>query len=90
MRGDAHLDDRDPTTWGWIHLLLGMVIVAAGLGLFTGAVWARAVGVVMATIAMLIAFAWLPSYPIFAILLIAVSAAVIWARTTHGLDMAGD
>ena len=88
--GEEYIFQLDPTTWGWIHLLLGIVIVAAGLGLFTGAVWARAVGVVMAAVAMLIAFSWLPWYPIFAILLIAVSAAVIWALTTHGLDMAGD
>jgi hypothetical protein len=90
IAGEQYIFQFDTTTWGWIHLLLGIVILIAGLSLFTGAVWARTVGVIMAAIAMLVAFAWLPWYPIFAILLIAISAAVIWALTTHGLDMIGD
>ena len=90
VAGEEYIFQFDTTTWGWIHLLLGIVIVAAGMGLFTGAVWARTVGVVMAGIAMLIAFAWLPWYPIFAILLIAVSVAIIWALTAHGRDLARD
>lgn len=89
VAGERYIFQFDVTTWGWIHLVLGVVIAVAGLGLFTGAVWARTIGVVMAVIAMLIAFAWLPWYPIFAILLIAVSAAVVWALTVHGRDMAG-
>jgi hypothetical protein len=90
VAGEEYVFQFDTTTWGWIHLVLGFVIAGAGLGLFGGAVWARTVGVIMAAIAMLVAFAWLPWYPIFAILLIAISVAVIWALTTHRLDMAGD
>ena len=90
VAGENYVFQFDTTTWGWIHLLLGIVILIAGLSLFTGSVWARTVGVIMAAIAMLVAFAWLPWYPIFAILLIAISAAVVWALTAHGLDMVGD
>ena len=90
VAGEEYIFQFDASTWGWVHLLLGVVILVAGLSLFTGAVWARTVGVIMAVIAMLVAFAWLPWYPIFAILLIAVSAAVVWALTVHGLDMVGD
>jgi len=90
VAGEEYVFQFDTTTWSWVHLLLGVVILVAGLSLFTGTVWARTVGVIMAVIAMLVAFAWLPWYPIFAILLIAVSAAVVWALTVHGLDMVGD
>jgi hypothetical protein len=86
--GQEYVFQFDTTTWGWIHLLLGLVIFAAGMGVFAGAVWARTVGVLMAGAAMLVAFAWLPWYPIFALLFIAVSAAVIWALTVHGRDIA--
>lgn len=85
--GQEYIFQFDTTTWGWIHLLVGIVILAAGLGLFSGAVWARTVGVIMAGIAMLVAFAWLPWYPIFALLFIVVSASVIWALTAHGRDI---
>lgn len=85
--GREYVFTFDVTTWGWIHLVLGIVIFVAGFGLFTGAVWARTVGVVIAGLAMLAAFAWLPYYPLFAILFIAISVAVIWALTVHGRDI---
>lgn len=87
--GQEYVFQFDVTTWGWIHMLVGVVVFAAAMGLFTGAVWARTVGVIMAAIAMLVAFAWLPWYPIFALLFIAVSVSVIWALTAHGRDITG-
>ncbi len=48
------------TSWGWIHLSLGVVVLFAGVGVFSGAVWARTVGVILAVISGLVAFAWLP------------------------------
>jgi hypothetical protein len=75
------------TTWGWIHLGLGIVILLSGIGLFTANVWARTVGVVLALIAGLVAFAWLPWYPVWAIIFIAAAVAVIWALTAHGHDI---
>ena len=77
----------DATTWGWIHLIGGTIILFAGFGLFSGAVWARTVGVIVATVSALVNFAWLPLYPIWAITLIAVDVAVIWALTAHGRDV---
>jgi hypothetical protein len=63
-------------------------VLIAGFGLFTGAVWARTVGVIMALWTALIGFAWLPYYPIWAIIIVAVSFTVIWALTAHGRDIA--
>jgi hypothetical protein len=77
----------DISTWGWVHLLLGIVILASGCGVFLGAVWARTVGVILAVLAGLLAFGWLPYYPVWAILFIAISVAVIWALTVHGRDI---
>ena len=78
----------DVTTWAWIHLGVGVIVAAAGVGLFSGATWARVVGVIAAGFAMLAAFAWLPYYPVWALLFIVSSGAVIWALTTHGTDIA--
>jgi hypothetical protein len=77
----------DATSWGWIHLILGIVVLLAGFALFTGAVWARTVGVIMALISAFVGFAWLPWYPIWAIVIIAIAVSVIWALTAHGRDM---
>lgn len=86
--GEEYIFQFDATTWGWIHLLVGILVLVAGFYLFTGAVWARTIGVIIAVLMALIAFAWLPWYPIWAILFIAVSVFVIWALTVHGHDIA--
>ena len=76
------------TAWGWTHLILGIVVVLAAGGLFSGAVWARTVGVILAVISALVAFAWLPYYPVWAILILSVAVVTIWALTVHGRDIA--
>ena len=77
----------DVTTWGWIHILVGIVAVLAGIGLFSGAVWARTLGVIIAVVSALVSFAWLPYYPIWAVVIIMFDLFVIWALTAHGRDV---
>ena len=86
--GEEYIFQFSTTTWGWIHLLLGIVILLAGFYLFSGAVWARTVGVIIAVLWAIVAFAWLPWYPFWAILFIAAAISVIWALTVHGRDVA--
>jgi hypothetical protein len=78
----------DTTTWGWIHPIFGVLVLLAGFALFRDAVWARTVGVLMALLATLVGFAWLPWYPLWAILIVVASVSVIWALTVHGRDIA--
>jgi hypothetical protein len=86
--GQEYVFAFDATTWGWVHLLLGILIGTAGAFLFTGAVWARTVGVVVAVISAIVNFVWLPWYPIWAVIMITVDVFVIWALTLHGRDIA--
>lgn len=85
--GQEYVFKFDVTTWGWIHLILGIVVLLAGFGLFAGAVWARTVGVIVAVIAAIVGFAWIPWYPVWGIVFIAISTAVIWSLTAHGRDV---
>ncbi|MFC4604800.1 DUF7144 family membrane protein [Rhodococcus kronopolitis] len=78
----------DLTTWGWIHIGLGVVVAAVGLALFTGAAWARVTAVVVAAISILANFMWLPYYPWWSVLIIALDIVVIWAVTTWDPDRA--
>lgn len=71
--------DVDTTAWGWIHLILGVILVLAGFALFTGANWARAIGIALALVSAIANFFFLPYYPLWAILIIAVDVFVIWA-----------
>jgi len=72
----------DLTTWGWIHIVLGVLVAAAGLALFTGAGWARVSAIVIAAISLLANFLWLPYYPWWSLLIIALDIVVIWAVST--------
>lgn len=82
-----YIFEFDATTWGWIKLLWGIVVLLAGIGLFSGAVWARTVGVIVALISAVVNFAHIPVYPFWAITIIAIDVAVIWALTAHGRDI---
>jgi hypothetical protein len=78
----------DTTTWGWIHLIYGVVVAVAGFFVLTGNVVARTVGIVLAGIQAIVNFTWLPYYPIWSILIIALDVLVIWALATTRLDQA--
>ena len=78
----------DITTWGWIHLIVGALVAVAGFFVFRGAVWARAVGIGIAAISAVLNFMWLPYYPLWSILIIALDVFVIWALAVHGRDIA--
>jgi hypothetical protein len=85
--GQEYIFQFDATGWGWIHLLLGILVAVAGGFLLRGAVWARTVGVVIAGISAVVSFAWLPWYPFWSIVMIALAVTVIWALTVHGRDV---
>ena len=80
----------DVTAWGWIHVLIGIVLFASGLGIFKGHVAGRTVGVIVASLSLVANFMWLPYYPVWSIIIIAICIAVIWALTAHGRDIAVD
>ena len=69
----------DLTVWGWVHLLIGLALVAIGISLLMGQGWARMAGIVVAALAAVINFTWLPYSPLWAIVVIAIDVLVIWA-----------
>jgi hypothetical protein len=83
-----YLFQFDATTWGWIHLLLGLLVAFAGWGLLSGQTWARTVAIILAVLSAIANFLWLPYYPFWALLIIAVDIFVIWAIAAHGREVA--
>jgi hypothetical protein len=82
-----YLFQFDATTWGWIHLLVGLLVAFAGWGLLSGRTWARVVALTVVLLSALANFLWLPYYPFWALLLITLDIFVIWAITAHGGDL---
>jgi hypothetical protein len=77
----------DYTWWGWVHLILGVAIFAAGLGVLTGNLLARIVGVMLAGLNAVVALLFIEAAPVWGILLITIDVLVIYALTVHGREL---
>ena len=77
----------DYNTWGWAHLLIGVVALAAGFGLFTGQMWARVLGITVAVISAIANFAFIPAFPLWCIAMITLDVLVIYAISAHGREL---
>jgi hypothetical protein len=86
VRAPNYTYDIDITEWGWIHLIVGVLVAAAGFAVFSGATWARAVGIALALLSAIANFFYIPIYPVWAILIIALDVVVIWALATYTED----
>jgi hypothetical protein len=76
--------ERDLAAWGWVWLVAGILLIAAGLAVVTGAEWARWVGIVAASLTALAAFAWIHYQPIWTITSVALSLLVVHALARYG------
>src|SRR3954453_11021089 len=75
------------TVWGWVHLLLGAAVFAAGLGVMGGHLAARTVGVLLAAFSSLVALVFIEAAPVWCVVLIAVNIFVIYALIVHGREL---
>ncbi|MFH8655782.1 DUF7144 family membrane protein [Streptomyces afghaniensis] len=78
----------DLTGWGWVHLILGVVAVIVSMGLFQASTWARVAGVGIAGLVIIANFLSLPSYPVWSVVMIAMSGFIVWALCTVRKDEA--
>ena len=77
----------DISQWGWIHLFLGLALMLAGFGVFSGNVLARTVGVIAAGVSLIANFMFIPAYPVWSLVVVTIDVLVIWALTAHGSEM---
>jgi hypothetical protein len=74
----------DVTAWGWIHLIVGILMLITGLGLFGRRTWAGVAGIMLAMLSALANFFFIPYYPIWSLVVIGLDIWVIWALTRPG------
>jgi hypothetical protein len=86
--GQQYVVSFDVTTWGWIHLLVGIAVILAGCAVLTGQLWGRVVGIGLAVLSMIANFAFLPYYPFWALAIIALDVFVIWALCSYDREAA--
>jgi hypothetical protein len=77
-----YLYSIDLTGWGWIHMLIGAGAVVVGICILYGQTWARAAGILFAVLSAVANFAFLPHYPFWSMVVIALDVLVIWALSS--------
>jgi hypothetical protein len=71
-------------TWGWIALIIGVIIILAAFGVLAGATWARVVGIFVASVNLVFQFGWLGHYPFWSFTMIVIDILVIYGLAAHG------
>jgi hypothetical protein len=79
---DGYLYTVDLTVWGWAHLFMGAALAAVGVAVRRGQPWARAAGIVMVGLSLLINFLFIPYHPVWSVLVIALGVTIIIALAT--------
>ncbi len=77
----------DISQWGAVHLVVGLVMLLSGFGVFSGNILARTVGVIVASLSLIANVFFIPAYPLWALVVITLDVLVIWALTAHGDEM---
>jgi hypothetical protein len=80
----------DVTGWGWIHLIVGLILVGTGVALIRGALWAAITASVLVVLNMISQMFLLPASPIWSLVIIILDAFVLYALTVHGDERIGD
>ncbi len=75
------------SAWGWLHLVIGVLAIAAGVGMMVGQLWARIVGIVLALVSAVTSIAFLAAYPAWSVVTIALDVIVIYALAVHGREL---
>jgi hypothetical protein len=77
--------DLDTTAWGWVHLIIGILLVLVAWGLYSAQSWAAVAAIVIAVLSAVANFFFIPYYPFWSLLMIALAVWVIWSLTRPGV-----
>jgi hypothetical protein len=73
--------------WGWIDLVIGVIVLMAGFSILHGSTWARFVGIVFATLSIFANIATAREFPLWSIALVVIDVLVIYAIAVHGGEL---
>jgi hypothetical protein len=77
----------DYTAWGWTYLAIGAALITVGMALFAGQLWARIVSIILAALSAISSFLFIPAYPVWGLVVIAMDVMVIYALCAHGREV---
>lgn len=71
------------STWGWIQLVLGAVLILVSFGLFAAQNWARWVAIALAALSAVAQIGFFTAFPLWSLLVIVLDVVVIWQLSQH-------
>ncbi|UUN31371.1 hypothetical protein KK483_22765 [Streptomyces sp. FIT100] len=74
----------DLTAWGWIHVVIGIGLIAAGLGVLAGKSWGKSAGIALGAVSLITQFLFIPYYPFWSISVMTLDLLAIWALSRSG------
>jgi hypothetical protein len=77
---------NDVKTWGWVALIVGVIMLFAGFGILSGANWARVVGIFVASVNLVFQFAYLDHNPFWSFTMIVIDNLIIYGLAGHRAD----
>ncbi len=72
------------TAWGWVQIVLGIIMLTGAMSLFSGHFWGRLVATVATTLSAIATLIWLPAFPIWGVISLILNIVVLWAVLAHG------
>ena len=87
VTGNGDVVTFNITTWGWIHLIFGALLILVGILLMRGSAFARVVGIFLVALNMMAQFGFATLYPFWSLIIIAIEVAVIYALVVHGGEL---
>jgi hypothetical protein len=86
---DAIFWDNNIEAWGWFYLIVGIILLAAGVAIFNRARWAVMVGIAAGVIAAVLNMFWVFVYPIASLIIVIVAVLVVYGLVVYGLEEEG-
>jgi hypothetical protein len=71
-------------TYGWVYLVVGIVLLLSSIAVMNGSQAGRWIGVAAGAIGAISAIWWMPYYPIWSLTYIALGIVVIYALAAYG------
>jgi hypothetical protein len=87
ITGNGNVVTFNISTWGWIHLLMGALLILVGILLMRGSTFARVVGIFLVALNLLAQFGFATLHPFWSLIVIAIDVAIIYALVVHGGEM---
>ncbi|MFF9315435.1 hypothetical protein ACF1BS_31590 [Streptomyces sp. NPDC014748] len=79
----------DLTSWGWLHLAIGLALVVDGMGILAGKSWGRGAGIAVAGVSLITQFMFIPYYPVWSIVVMVLDLVIVWALARGAAGAAG-